>query len=70
MGMGKNYGYKNLTYSKLSKFHFAYCYLFIFTCTEQIGDNLFIYVQSPTKFYNKLLKFNQRFTLFIVGSPF
>ena len=49
----------NLTYSKLSKFHFAYCYLFIF-----------IYVQSTTKFYNKLLKFNQRITLFIVGSPF
>ena len=55
---------------KLSKFHFAYCYLFISFCTEQICENLFIHVQSTTNHYNKLLKFNQRFTLFIVGSPF
>ena len=57
-------------YSKLSKFHFVYWYLFILICTRQIGDNLFIYVQTSTKSYNKLLKFNQRFTLFIVGSVF
>ena len=69
-GYGTKLWVENITYSKLSKFHFAYCYLFIFICTEQICENLFIYIQSTTKFYNKLLKFNQSFTLFIVGSPF
>ena len=55
-GYGTKLWVSNLTYSKLSKSYFAYCSLFIFICTEQICENLFIYVQSTTEPYNKLLK--------------
>ena len=49
-------GKKIIKIIEIVKVSFANCYLFL-QCT-----------QSVTNSYNKLLKFNQRCTLFIVGS--